>query len=273
MTLSTVNGAGIFSELTGTGSVPVVLVHGSWGSHHDWDLVAADLAQSFRVLTFDRRGHSQSEQQSGQGSVQEDVADVAGLIEHIAPGPAYVIGHSFGASIALRLAAARPDLLRGLVAHEPPLFSLLSHDPDLSPMLDELTRRFDAVGERIAIGEHRGAAELFVETVAIGPGAWGQVSPDVQRTFVENAPTFLDELRDPEMLAFDLESISSFRAPALLCMGDQSPPAFGAVVALLADALPNAETRVFAGASHIPHVTHPDTFAMAVRKFIESQEH
>ena len=36
----------------------VVLVHGSWGDHHNWDAVAPMLARSFRVLTYDRRGHS-----------------------------------------------------------------------------------------------------------------------------------------------------------------------------------------------------------------------
>ena len=65
-----VNGVRLFYELQGTGAVPLVLVHGSWNSHHAWDLVAPRLAEVFRVLTYDRRGHSQSERPTGQGSVQ-----------------------------------------------------------------------------------------------------------------------------------------------------------------------------------------------------------
>ncbi len=51
-------------------------------------------------------------------------------------GPAWVIGHSFGAAISLRLAGVRPGLMRGLIVHEPPLFSLVADDSDFFPMLE-----------------------------------------------------------------------------------------------------------------------------------------
>jgi pimeloyl-ACP methyl ester carboxylesterase len=163
------------------------------------------LADSFRVLTYDRRGHSESERLTRQGSILEDVADLAALIEHLNLWPAWVAGNSFGGTIALRLAGERPDLFRGLISHEPPLFLLLSGDPAVAPMLSEVSRRFAAVAERIACGDHAGAAKLFVESVALGPGSWPQVPPQLQSIFIENAPTFLDEVNDSEQLAFDLE--------------------------------------------------------------------
>ena len=83
MATAKVNGVRLFYELNGTGEVPLLLVHGSWDSHHDWDLVVPRLADSFRVLTYDRRGHSKSERPAGPGSVREDVADLAALIEHL----------------------------------------------------------------------------------------------------------------------------------------------------------------------------------------------
>jgi pimeloyl-ACP methyl ester carboxylesterase len=55
----------------------------------------------------------------------DDVGDLAGLIAHVADGPADVVGNSLGASIALRLAALHPELVHSLSAHEPPLYSLL----------------------------------------------------------------------------------------------------------------------------------------------------
>lgn len=267
MALAHVNGVRIFHELTGTGDVPLVLVHGSWGSHRSWDAVVAGLAGSFRVLAYDRRGHSQSQRLSTQGSVGEDVADLAALIEQLALTPAWVAGNSFGASIALRLAAERPDLFRGLMAHEPPLFSLLADDPAGAPVLAEIGQRVGAVAARIAAGDHAGAAEQFVETVALGPGAWATLPPDLQRTFIENAPTFLDEVNDPEQLAFDLDAVKAFRRPALLTTGDQSPPAFAPVVARLAGALTGAERLTFRGAGHIPQATHPQAFVEAITAF------
>jgi pimeloyl-ACP methyl ester carboxylesterase len=92
------------------------------------------------------------------------------LIEQLGLAPAWMAGNSSGASIALRLAAERPDLFLGLMTHEPPFFSLLADDPSVAPMLEEVAQRIGTVVERIAAGDHAGAAEQFVESVALGPG-------------------------------------------------------------------------------------------------------
>ena len=173
-----VNGVRILYELSGIGNIPLVLVHGSWGSHHGWDLVVPGFEDSFRVLTYDRRGHSGSERPTGQDSICEDVADLAALIVHLDLGPAWVAGNSFGASITLRLAVEHPELLRGVIAHDPPLFSLIVSDPSAATILDEVSQSIDNVVDRIASGDHRGAAKQFIETVALGPGAWAQLPPD-----------------------------------------------------------------------------------------------
>jgi pimeloyl-ACP methyl ester carboxylesterase len=230
------------------------------------------LAESFRVVTYDRRGHSQSERPPEQGSIRQDVADLAALIGHLGLGPAWVAGNSFGASITLRLAAERSDLFRGVIVHEPPLFSLLVNDPSIAPMIEEAGKRMGAVVARIASGDHAGAAEQFVETVALGPGTWAQLSPELQQTFITNAPTFLDEAHDPEQLAFDLEWIRAFHHPSLLTTGDQSPSTFAPVVAKIADVLSNASVVTFPGAGHIPHVTHPDGYVEAIRVFIRKNQ-
>jgi pimeloyl-ACP methyl ester carboxylesterase len=271
MATAEVNGVRLFYELDGLGDVPLVLVHGSWNSHDDWDLLVPRLADSFRVLAYDRRGHSKSERPAGQGSVRDDVADLAALIERLALGPVWVIGNSFGASIALRLAGERPDVLRGVIGHEPPLFSLLGGDAALTPLLEDVQRKVGRVVARIAAGDHAGAAEEFVETVALGPGTWARLPPALQRTLIENAPTFLDEASDPEQLRFDLAWLGGFDRPALLTLGDQSPPAFAPVVAKLADALPHVTVLTLRGAGHIPHATDPDAYAQAIIAF--TREH
>jgi pimeloyl-ACP methyl ester carboxylesterase len=268
MTTINVNGVQLFYELHGTGDIPLVFVHGSWASHNTWDLVVPSLAESFQVLVYDRRGHSQSQRLTVQGSVREDVADLAALIENLGLAPAWVAGNSFGASITLRMASERPELFRGLIAHEPPLFSLLADDPAMAPMLKEVEQRVGAVSERIASGDHAGAAEQFVETVALGPNTWAQLPSDFRQTLIENAPTFLDEANDPEQLAFDLAWIKGFSPPSLLTIGDQSPPTFAPVVEQLASVLPNVETIVLPGAGHIPHATHPDAYVEAIRTFV-----
>ena len=230
MAIASVNAVKLFYEISGDEDIPLVLVHGSWDSHEDWQLVAPRLAESFRVLAYDRRGHSQSERPLKQGSIHEDVADLAALIEHLGLAPAWIASNSFGGSIALRLASERPDLLRGIIVHEPPLFSLLANDPAGASMLKDVRDRVRAVVDRVAAGDHAGAAEEFVETVALGPGTWAQLPPQSQQILIENAPTFLDEANDPEQLAFDLRGIALFSKPALLTTGDLSPPVFAPVM-------------------------------------------
>jgi pimeloyl-ACP methyl ester carboxylesterase len=271
-TMVRVNGVRLACELHGTGPVPLVLVHGSWDSRHDWDLVVPRLAESFQVLAYDRRGHSESERPTGPGSVREDVADLAALIERLDLAPAWVVGNSFGASIALRLAGERPGLFRGFIAHEPPLLSLLGDEPAVAPLLDEARRQIEAVVERIASGDHAGAAEQFVEAVALGPGSWAQIPPGLQRTYTDNAPTFLDEVQDPEQLTFDLDWIRGFSRPALLTLGEQSPPMFAPVVARLATAIPHVEVLSFPGGGHVPHATDPDRYVESIIAFTRKHQ-
>ena len=120
-----INGVQIAYRAAGRGE-PLVLVHGSWGSHHNWDPVVPGLSAHHRVVSYDRRGHSESERPAGQGTFAEDVADLAALVETLDVAPAWVVGNSVGAVITLQLAAARPDLLRGVIVHEPPLRGPLS---------------------------------------------------------------------------------------------------------------------------------------------------
>jgi pimeloyl-ACP methyl ester carboxylesterase len=109
------------------------------------------LAQRFRITIYDRRGHSQSERRPTQGSIREDVADLAAIIERTG-APAHVLGNSMGASISLRLASERPDLFRTLNVHEPPLFDLLRDDPNTKPMVEAMDDRMRAVINDLAAG-------------------------------------------------------------------------------------------------------------------------
>jgi pimeloyl-ACP methyl ester carboxylesterase len=243
------------------------LVHGAWGSHHDWDLVVAGLAESFKVVTYDQRGHSDSERTTEQVSIHETIADAAALIEHLGLAPAWVLGFSFGATITLWLAGEYPTLLRGIIAHEPTLFALVAADPAVSPMLAENAKLIGAVVERIASGDHSGAAEQFF-TVLLGPGGWQKLPQSMRQAFITNAPTFPNEARDPDRFTLDLDRVRSFSRPSFLSAGDQSPPFTAKVLAILAEVLPNCEVVTFAGAGHLPHVTHPEEYIKSVGAFI-----
>jgi pimeloyl-ACP methyl ester carboxylesterase len=272
MPMISVNGTQLYYEISGTSDIAVVLVHGSWGDHHNWDTVVPMLARSFKVLTFDRRGHSRSAREDAPGTLHDDVMDLAALLEALDFAPAHVVGNSFGASVTLRFACERPDLFRSLTAHEPPLFALLQGDPALQAPLAAMDQRVGAVAELLRSGEINGGARLFVETIAFGPGMWDRLPEQLRQTFIRNARTWFDELQDPDWNRLDLERLRRFTKPALLTRGDQSPPFFPAVVAQVARALPHAEQHLFAGAGHVPHVEQPEVYVGRVTRFIAGVE-
>jgi pimeloyl-ACP methyl ester carboxylesterase len=262
-----VNGIRLRYELTGSGGPPLVLVHGSWGDHHIWDGIVPALAPSFRVLTYDRRGHSDSHRPAGQGSVLEDVADLAALIEQLDLAPAHILGNSFGAVITLRLAATRHELFRSLLVHEPPLLGIVDGSAPAEPIQAAQTR-IRAVVDLLEKGEMETAARRFMDDVAFGPGAWQQFPPEMRRTCVGNAPTFLDEESDPESRTIALPGLAGFSRPMLLTQGDQSAPFFPVIMEKLAEALPGAERRTLVGTGHVPQVTHPDEYVRTIESFI-----
>lgn len=264
---SSINGVSLYWEAKGDGE-PVILVHGSWGDHNNWAQVVPALSRSLRVVTYDRRGHSASERPPGQGSIDEDVADLAALIEHVFGGPAHVVGNSFGAAISLRLAIRRPELIRSVTAHEPPLFELLEGEADVAPALAIVRGRIAAVARLLQEGDMPAGAQLFVETIAFGPGAWAQLPQPVRDTFIYNAPTWLDEFQEPQSLNLDLERLSAFHGPALLSFGGASPPFFPMVVEHVARALPHAKRHVFPHAGHVPHLSHPQEYIALIDGFI-----
>jgi pimeloyl-ACP methyl ester carboxylesterase len=266
MPFATINSVELYYEVTGSGE-PMVPVHGSWDDHHNWDTVVPLLSQSFQVVTFDRRGHSQSQTGSGQGSFAEDADDLARLIEQLGLAPAHVVGNSGGAAIALRLAGKRPDLCRSLVVHEPPLIDLLQGKPEFQAMVTGFYARVGAVVDLLRAGQMQAAAERFVETVAFGPGAWTTLPQPIRDTFIRNAPTFLDESNDPEGLTLDLGSLHAFDRPSLVTAGTESAPFFKPITAAVAEALPSSTFHTFEGAGHVPHLSHPALYVETVGQF------
>ena len=255
-----VNGAKLYYELHGSGE-PLALVHGAWADATAWRFVVPGFAENFRVLSYDRRGHSRSERPATQGSFDEDGDDLAALLEALDLAPAHVVTNSGGGNIALRLATRRPDLFRSLSCHEPALWGLLDEDPVSQAILQQGARSLEAVGRRIAQGDLEGAARHFVEEVSFGPGAWdNELPPESRAIFVQNAPTFLDEVQGPNALNIDEEAISRLELPVRLTNGSESPPIFPRVIDRLEELIPLVTRETIEGAAHVPQLTTPERY-------------
>jgi pimeloyl-ACP methyl ester carboxylesterase len=258
-----VNGVRLFVEQSGRGD-PLVLVHGSWVDRQTWGLIEEDLARAFRVVSYDRRGHGGSEDGAKPGTRREDEDDLAALVETLGLAPANVVGNSFGGSIALGLAARRPELFSTLCAHEPPLMALAADDP----VVAQVRAAIGAVLELIERGDGVAAARQFVEDVALGPGGWETLPEEERASMAANAHTFAGEALDPGGTEVDLEGLGGVAFPVLFTQGDQSPPVFSRIIAQPAEAIDGAQVRTLPGAGHVPHMTHSAEYVSVVRMFV-----
>ncbi|NJM09170.1 alpha/beta hydrolase [Candidatus Gracilibacteria bacterium] len=100
--------------------LPLLLLHGFTGTARGHlGALIDDLSRDYRVIAPDLRGYGASQPPQRTFPVdfyQRDAADMAALLDTLAPGPVAVLGFSDGAETALLIAANRPDLVCGVVA-------------------------------------------------------------------------------------------------------------------------------------------------------------
>ncbi|MFF8936077.1 alpha/beta fold hydrolase [Streptomyces paradoxus] len=116
MSFVNTNGIRIAYERQGRGE-PVLLIMGSGAAGRAWTMhqTPALNAAGYETITFDNRGIAGSDAPPGMYTLDELVADTAGLMEALGLGPCRVVGTSMGAMIAQELALGRPDLVRSAV--------------------------------------------------------------------------------------------------------------------------------------------------------------
>lgn len=134
MRTRTVPGAHLSYAVEGAGPL-LLLIPGAGGTGEVFRPLAHRLAAQYHVITYDRRGFSQSRLDEPQDDAQHlatDADDVRRLIAHLSDQPATVFGNSWGAIVALDVLTRFPDRVQTVVAHEPPAVSLL---PDAAQWL------------------------------------------------------------------------------------------------------------------------------------------
>jgi pimeloyl-ACP methyl ester carboxylesterase len=110
-------------ELGDRRASPVVMLHGLFvGNLASWYFTAAPaLARAHRVLVYDLRGHGKSDRPMGGYDVASMSDDLAAIAEGFDDRPIDLVGHSFGALVALRFAIDHPARVRRLAIVEAPL--------------------------------------------------------------------------------------------------------------------------------------------------------
>lgn len=114
----TLNGLSFhYREYAGPGR-PFVLLHGLASNSRWWLLVAPLLAQRFRVLALDQRGHGESDKPDSGYDFTTIAADLAAFIDALELERPIIVGHSWGSEVALQYAASYPERPAGVVLTE-----------------------------------------------------------------------------------------------------------------------------------------------------------
>jgi pimeloyl-ACP methyl ester carboxylesterase len=256
---------GLAYDLVGEGTEPIVLVHGSWSDRSTWDRLVPIFSESFRILRYDRRGHGESPILPGLRSVAWEADELGELLSDADHFPAHVLGMSYGAAVALSLTIRRPELIRSVIVHEPPLVAFPSVEDD--PEIRTSRRELEEYAKRFRLSAPADAAREFAERFVTGPGGFDRLPPETQSAFTEGAPSWPDELGALVRADVDPGLLGGIDLPALVSRGTVSPRYLSRIADAVAKALPNAVSRDLVGAGHFPHVSHPALYGGTVLSF------
>jgi pimeloyl-ACP methyl ester carboxylesterase len=106
---------GILYESSGSCDVALVLVHGAFTDHHDWDDQIASLSERWRVVAIDLPGHGGSTRWPEHCSVEDAAEDVLAVVRHLSLRHAVLVGHSFGCRVVLETYRRMPTAWLGIV--------------------------------------------------------------------------------------------------------------------------------------------------------------
>ncbi len=108
----------------GEGGQDVLLIHGTPGSIEDWQPIIDSLSTTHRVTAFDRPGNGFSTANNYNYTIKENVIIVNQLIDKLMLDSVVVVGHSYGGSIAARMATTKNDKVKSYVIVASPLYNL-----------------------------------------------------------------------------------------------------------------------------------------------------
>ncbi len=264
-----------------SGSRPVLLcLHCSSGSGRQWRALTAPLADHLDVLTPDLIGYSLPGRWPG-GVPVSLAAEAARVIETLGDtgAPVHLLGHSYGAAVALQIALRHPDRVASLTLFEPVRFALLFGDHAGEPDAAEIeSARYEIVtaGNRFGLavmsGRHEEAAELFTNYWAGGP-SWDGLDERRRRLQAALMPKVHAEYLAVFSDRVPADAWSSLDIPVRLIGGTRSPLPARAVLKQLARRLPRATTVTLAGVGHMGPISHPDEVRASLPPWLQLPHH
>ena len=244
------------------GTRPVLALHCSLAHAGAYSGLAAAL-HGLTLTALDFIGHGKARDWDGVEDYHSAATgDAIAMAETLNAGkPLDLIGHSFGGTVALRIAATRPDLVRSLTLIEPVFFAAARAAQ--APEWDSFITDHRDFGALVAAGQTTEAARQFHAIWGGGepfdalPARMQSYMADRIHLITAPWPMVLEDA--PRLLAPG--RLEKIRVPVLLVEGNLSPPIVGAVNGALAKRLPHASRMTVPGAGHMLPISHPSQLA------------
>jgi pimeloyl-ACP methyl ester carboxylesterase len=248
----------------------VVCLHSNASHSGQWRGLMDRLADRFHVVAVDGYGAGKSPEWTGPGgpTLADEVALLAPVLAR-ASTPAFLVGHSYGAAVALKAALLHPGRFAGLAVYEPTLFELVDQRSPPPNDADGIRAAVAGAVACLAQQDEDGAARCFID-FWMGAGAW-------ERMPAERKPAMAHSVRHVQHWATALTTepatLADLRAltmPVLCMAGDRSPRSSLGVMEVLLTALPQARELRFPKLGHMAPVTHPEPVNAAVDDFLQT---
>ena len=256
-----------FCRESGTGPA-VVCLHSNASSSSQWRALMDTLAPHHRVLAPDSHGAGKGPAWPTDRSLS--LADEVTLLEPVftrAGATFSLVGHSYGAAVALLAALQQPQRVRALVLYEPTLFSLVDAACARPNDADGIRHTVERAGAALARDDRAAAAECFID-YWMGASAW-RAMPVARHGGIEAA--IVNVQGWGHALFTEPTPLSAFQAltmPVLLMVGQHSPVSARAVTDLLAKTLPQVQTLQLDRLGHMGPVTNPELVNAAIVDFL-----
>ncbi len=230
----------------GPADAPVVVLSNSLGATRGmWDPQVPALAERYRVVSYDTRGHGDSPSPAGPYTLDDLVDDVVALLDRLGVRRAHVAGLSLGGMTAMRLAAREPARVDRLVA------LATSAKPDPQGFLD-----------RAAAARSGGTAPLAPTVVSrwLTPG-YAAAHPDLVARLEAMIVAADDEgyaLCCEVVAAVDLrEDLARITAPTLVVSGAEDPALPPPHQQAIADGIAGSSLVSVSPGAHLPNLEQP----------------
>lgn len=259
-------GAVEYQEL---GSGPtIVFVPGSFSTGAAWRHVVKPLAERYRIITTSLLGYgdTQERRRPGAAAIEAEV-DVLQAVVAQANAPVHIVGHSFGAWVALVYAMRCPAPPLSLTLLEPPAPTVLELAGET-----ELNRQFHAMTDAYITAWQNGDTQSARNVIDFygGAGSFDAFPAHMREYVVAQTPT---NILDWECAYTDIptkEELGHAAMPTLLVYGEKSHPAVQRSNTLLSQYLPHASLVTLAGANHFMIGTHPTELSQLIGHHIQT---